>query len=106
MSYDIALYIDTGGKQFARVTEMRNPTYNLHDMFALALGCRIRDLQDRKAAECIPVLQAAIRQMRRTPARFKKLNPSNGWGDYEGALNTLDWLLEECLQHPKATVYI
>jgi len=106
MSYDIQLVIDTGGERPASVTECKSPTYNLAPMFAKALGHSIRDLAGQQAGEVIGTLRDAIAAMEDRPADFKKLNPENGWGSYEGALETLRWLLAECLQHPKATVEI
>lgn len=106
MSYDIRLVINTGGEHPAPVTDCRSPTYNLYDMFKLALGCPIRDLHGRVAADVIPILEGAIKSMKRTPAKFKKLNPPNGWGSYEGALESLCWLHEMCTNHPLATVEI
>ena len=106
MSYDIHLVIDTGGEYAARVTECRSPTYNLGPMFALALGHPIRDLAGQLAKDVTPTLQAAIKSMKAKPAKFKKLNPANGWGSYEGAVSSLEWLLEVCKEHPLATVEI
>ena len=107
MSYDIRLVINTGGKYLAAVTECKSPTYNLEPMFALALGGNIREvLHGIKAADAVPLLEKATKAMKRTPAKFKKLNPENGWGTYEGAVNSLCWLLEVCKEHPLATVEI
>ena len=106
MSYDIQLSIDTGGERKARVTECRSPTYNLAAMFALALGRPIRSLDGMLAGDVIPVLEAATLAMHSDPAKFRALNPPNGWGSYEGALESLCWLLEMCKEHPKAKVEI
>lgn len=106
MSYDIRLVIDTGGEFPAAVTETKSPTYNLYEMFIMALGKPIRELDGQLASDVIPVLRTAIASMEDNPAKFKKLNPPNGWGSYSGALDSLRWLLEQCLQHPKATVQI
>ena len=106
MSYDIWLEIDVGADAPHELTNTHSPTYNLHDMFELALGGPMRELDGKTGAECAPVLRAAVAQMRRTPARFKKLNPPNGWGSYEGAVATLGWLLSKCLAFPKATVRV
>jgi hypothetical protein len=75
-------------------------------MFKLALGMPIRQLHGMTAGDAVPILQKAGLEMKRRPAKFKKLNPANGWGDYEGALETLGWLMEVCQEHPLATVEI
>lgn len=106
MSYDIRLVINTGGKYPASVTECKSPTYNLGPMFALALGKPIREIEGQTAADVIPLLEKATAAMKRAPAKFKKLNPENGWGSYEGALESLCWLLEMCQEHPLAMVEV
>ena len=106
MSYDLCLRMDTGGKYPAAVTETKSPTYNLCAMFALALGQPIRELDGMLAADAVPILEKATAAMKKAPAKFKKLNPPNGWGSYEGALESLCWLLEMCQEHPKAMVSV
>lgn len=105
MSYDIQLVINTGNR-LAPVTECKSPTYNLGPMFALALGAGIRSLDGRIAADIVPTVCEASIDMRRNPEKYRKLTPENGWGSYEGALETLQWLLEMCEEHPLATVQI
>jgi hypothetical protein len=34
------------------------------------------------------------------------MNPANGWGDYDGALEYLRDLLIACAAHPKAEIHI
>lgn len=106
MSYDVWLEIDTGGEYPHRVTDSMDPTYNLGPMFAAALGRPIRSLTGMSAAEALPVLRGAIAAMQADPARFKALNPPNGWGDYTGALDFMEWFASVCADHPKAMVHI
>lgn len=40
------------------------------------------------------------------PDKFKKLNPANGWGDYDGLLAFVAAYLEACMEHPDATVRV
>jgi len=40
------------------------------------------------------------------PEKYKLLNPSNGWGSYEGALEFLQNVLVACTTHPLAKVYV
>ena len=106
MSYDIRLEIDTGGAGPACLTETLSPTYNLGPMFSLALGCGLRELSGKTAAECLPILRAGVAFMEDKPSECKALNPANGWGSYEGALQTLRTMVSQCSQHPKATLVI
>lgn len=106
MSYDIRLVINTGGKHPAAVTECKSPTYNLCVMFKEALGCPIRELDGRVAGDIVQRLKTATAEMKKYPDKFRDLNPPNGWGNYEGALESLCWLLEVCQKHPLALVEI
>lgn len=56
------------------------------------------------AAQLIEPLRAALSAMRAEPERFKRHNPKNNWGDYEGFLRFLDRLLLECENYPDAEV--
>lgn len=38
----------------------------------------------------IPVLGAMIAQLKSDPEYYKEMNPSNGWGNYEGAIKFLE----------------
>lgn len=40
------------------------------------------------------------------PARFKKLNPENGWGDYKGFIEFVRAYLEACSENPDAVVSV
>jgi len=106
VSYDVHLEIDTGGEHPAYVTENQSPTYNLGPMFCEALGAPLRSLDGKLASEALPIVSAALVAMAADPAKFKALNPSNGWGDFDGAINFLRWLQSECSAHPKATVRV
>lgn len=114
MSYDVELVIDTGGEYPATVTECRSPTYNLAPMFREALGIPMSahadsgggHLDGMLARDALPILNRAIERMCSEPDRFRALNPPNGWGSYEGALEFLRWLREQCENHPKATVRV
>jgi hypothetical protein len=107
MSYDMRLVIDTGGEYPACVTgDYRNPTYNLAPMFQRALGCPLRDLDGMTGAQAAPIVATGLERMRVDKAGHEALNPPNGWGDYDGAVETLEWLHGACLAHPKATVRV
>ncbi len=104
MSYDICLVIDTGGSEPASLIEDRNMTYNVSPMFRKALKeGGVNKLDGKLAKDCINMLRDGIKDMQDKKAEYEKLNPSNGWGDYDSALNYLKRLLDDALAHPKAT---
>jgi len=109
MSYDVYLAIDTGGEELTSVGESFNYTYNCAPMFCKAfkekeIGLNV--LHNKLAKEAALLLRNAIIYMQDHPKEMNKLNPSNGWGHYDTALEFLEGILTECLKHPKATVRI
>ena len=59
-----------------------------------------------KAAQLVTPLRTGIEQMKADPARFEKLNPSNGWGSYAGFLPWLEKYLAASEEYPDAEVYV
>ena len=108
--------------------DLPNPTYNLTPIFDLALTGEdlpnpevgeasvvlfrektdrprgLRVLSGRKVGDTIPMIEAALKRIAADPETFRKLEPSNGWGDLKGAKYVFERLLEaarEC--NPEAT---
>jgi hypothetical protein len=104
MSYDIYLTIDTGGDEPAFLTDW-NYTSNCGPMWRTA-GPDLAEFDGKTAVECLPILDAAIAELRANPAKYIAMNPENGWGSYEGLLPDLDDLAEQFRRHPKATVEV
>lgn len=106
MSYDVQLTINTGKGEW-RVVDIGNYTSNVSGMWFDALGGqRLSALNGRKASDVIELLQTAIADMEARPEYYSMMNPSNGWGNYEGAVNYLKNILRECLEHPLTTLEI
>lgn len=66
----------------------------------------LRVLHGAPCSEAAGVLARAVERMRADPDLYRPMEPSNGWGDYEGALAYLDGIAQACATHPKATVYV
>lgn len=49
-----------------------------------------------RARQLIEPLSIGLSLMRREPERFRKLNPTNGWGDYDGFVDWIASYLEAC----------
>lgn len=110
MSYDGWLVIDTGGPEPAEVAELGNYTSNVAPMWHKALvaageDIRLSDTEGRNAAEVLPLLRRAAAHMHENPDEYRLMNPSNGWGDYEGALGYLDGVVLLCEQHPRTQLH-
>jgi hypothetical protein len=110
VSYDISLYlnVDTGGAEPLEVcvAEVGNYTSNVARMWGDALGHSLGDLKDKNAGDSLPALTAAVDRMLANPDHYRAMEPSNGWGDYDGALSYLRGLRDACLVHPKAVIHI
>lgn len=110
MSYDISLRlsIDTGGPEphDLELVDVGNYTSNVARMWSDALGHRLADFHDRTGGDCLDALNAAVDKLTADPARYRAMEPSNGWGDYDGALAYLTRLRDACAAHPKATIHI
>ena len=58
------------------------------------------------AADLIGPLTLGLKRLRSEPERFQSLNPPNGWGDYDGFVESLESLLAACLNVSTASVSV
>ena len=58
------------------------------------------------ARQLIDKLGLGLTVLKMEPERFKKFNPENGWGNYEGLARFVENYLNACLEHPDAEVYV
>jgi hypothetical protein len=106
MGYSIWLEMDTGAGNFAECGDIGDMTYNLSPMFTKALGATLGSFDDNNAGESIPALVAGVAAMESDPATYRALDPPNGWGDYDRALDYLRALLKACQDHPLARIVV
>lgn len=52
------------------------------------------------------ILKAMVDILKANPEKYRAMNPTNGWGDYEGAVDFLQKNYEALLLSDEATVYI
>lgn len=88
------------------LVEVGNYTSNVSAMWAKALGHQLRDLHGRTASEATENLARAVADMAACPDLYEAMNPANGWGDYQGALNYLTRLYDGCRRWPDSTITI
>ena len=103
MSYDVSLVINTGYED-RTVVDIGNYTSNVASMWNKALGYEFSELDGENCGNCLDDLRRAVNDMESNPIEYRKMNPANGWGDYEGALDFLDKLKRECARNPKAKI--
>lgn len=58
------------------------------------------------AAELITHLAKGLARLESDPEHFRKLEPANGWGSYEGLVEFVRRYLAACKEHPDATVRV
>lgn len=63
------------------------------------IGCKL-------ARDLIPILEDGIKKLKSDPNRFKKHNPPNKWGSYDGLVRFASDYLLACKENPNATIEI
>lgn len=85
----------------------RNITHNLGKMWREAgVYDALYNSDGDYAIQHIATLEGGLADMLLEPEKYKKLNPLNGWGDYEGAIEFLKEVLNRCREYPKAIIRI
>lgn len=87
-----------------------NITHNVSPMWTAA-GCYGPLYDDetwegRLGKEALAVLRAGVIAMEDSPEKFREMNPPNGWGDYEGALEWLRAAVAACAKYPEGKIRI
>ena len=60
----------------------------------------------KKAVELISPLETGLALLVSKPAKFKLLNPANGWGSYDGLVKFVAEYLEACKLNPDAYISV
>lgn len=58
------------------------------------------------AKQLISPLEAGLEALKANPAAFKKFNPDNGWGNYDGLVEFVEEYLEACREWPDAEIEV
>ncbi|PSS42922.1 hypothetical protein C6401_15305 [Arthrobacter woluwensis] len=105
MSFDLDIETcDTDGN-LVLVPIVDSHTYNLAPMWVKALPIKkTSDLDGWKCAEHLPDLEAGLLDAVRNADQYRAMEPSNGWGDYDGFLETLIRFVSLAFKHPSGTV--
>jgi len=65
---------------------------------------RPEELNVEYARQLILPLTKGLEVLKNHPEHFRKFNPENGWGNYEGLLKFVEKYLEACIENPDAEV--
>lgn len=79
-----------------------NVTYNLAGMYYKAIDKEkgFKKLHNMSCETALPIINKAIKDMIENKEEYKKLNPKNGWGTYEGLLEVFQDMRNVCEQNP------
>lgn len=88
-----------------------NITHNLGEMAGYAgnlykLLWRPEELFINRANELILPLEKSLQLLKSDPEYFKKYNPENGWGTYEGLVIFVENYLRACKEYPDADIHV
>ena len=93
MSYDIRFGVKVAGADDCYAVigqpEYDSPTYNLRDIFVLSMDWDYKQGEWYKITEVLPKIQHGITEMTLHPKKYKKLEPENGWGTVDSAIECL-----------------
>ena len=67
---------------------------------------RPEEVDCEKAEDIIDVLEEGVRRLKNRPDYYKTLNPSNGWGSYEGLVEFVEDYVYACKENPSSTILI
>ena len=59
-----------------------------------------------KAKQLVDPIAAGLAELVSDPDRYKKLNPENGWGSYDGLVEFAQDYLGACIKYPEADVRV
>lgn len=84
----------------------KNITYNLAPMYYKCIDKEkgLKKLDNMSCKKALPIINKAIADMLNNADEYRKLNPSNGWGSYEGLLVALQDLRNCCANNPDGII--
>ena len=101
MSYDICVVKKCQHCGHNEAVFDTNYTFNVSRMYQLAFNnsLGIKLLNEMSVQDARVILAEAIDYMYSHKEELEKLNPANGWGDYNGALEVLVELYTICVNN-------
>jgi hypothetical protein len=111
MSLDVFLEIRRDPDDvFAEEVFYANITHNLNRM-AMEAGIykalwRPEEVGFTHARDLIEPLTHGLELLKSDPAKYKALDPDNGWGSYDGCVPWIEKYLKACRDYPDATVAV
>lgn len=104
MSYDVSMNVDPGPGIFETRLDLENMTSNVAPMWRKACPATdgIAGIDGKPGREVAEQLRAGVTDMLANQPDYEKLTPTNGWGNFGGALRYLERITEAAEAHPDA----
>ncbi len=103
MSYDVWLEADLGGAEPAHLSILcENYTYNVAPMLHASCGSTPNDWDGIKARTVRSICYRILEEFDSDPAKYRLMEPVNGWGDFEGARSFITKIKGACETAPNA----
>ena len=83
-----------------------NVTYNLADIYYKCIDGGFKSLNKMNCKNALPIITKAIENMLENEKEYRKLEPSNGWGTYDGLLQELRDLRNCCEDNPDGIIEV
>lgn len=101
-----------GGKTFEDYQENVFESDITHNLASMADASGLYDvlwdpdsINVKKAQDAIIILEKGLNELESNPEKYRLLNPSNGWGSYEGLVSFTKEFLSSCRENPNAIIY-
>lgn len=99
MSYDIRFGVKVAGAPddcYAVIGEPEydNPTYNLRPIFETSMNWDYKQGEWYPITEVLPKVQRGVTELIMHADKYRKLEPSNGWGTVESAIKALKSIID------------
>lgn len=100
MSYDLEIGVKVADADELYVCiatpEYASPTYNLGKMFRVCMDWDFEQGKWYRCQEGIYCIERGIRELNLNAKKYRKYEPSNGWGTVESAIRDLN-SLQKCI---------
>jgi hypothetical protein len=105
MSFGLDIYVDHPDGYTSGFEVVSGHTYNLAPMWKRALHIdTTRDLDGKACAEVKPLILPAIADILEHEDDYRKMEPDNGWGDFDGFWEIFTRFARMVYQHPTGRI--
>ena len=109
LDFDLAVRCEDAGDGVERWHYLAewNYTHNVSKMWREA-GCyeALYQSHGKLAKHIVDDVELAVKEMAANPDKYRAMNPQNGWGNYDGALEMLQEICNALQRYPLAIVFI